>query len=270
MPLRGSQSASDGVVDGQRVDDAGTRQLRNRLRQPREAFGLIREMRYIERQALAIQRAAQHHEIVTQLIDDILHHAIVGGRRRAQHRNAPRQEIEDAGDAPVVGAEVVTPVADAMRLVDHEQPDRSARSAARCRGTAVGEAFGRDQQEIDPSASRSATTFSHSSVLSLVTRAGPPAAFAGLDLVAHEAEQGRDEQGRPCAPCRSGAVSRRSRPRLPQPVAARRAPAVDRRRAGWPPAVRGATPDWADKSAASGIHAPADRGRPRVHHNGRL
>ena len=37
-----------------------------------------------------------------------------------------RQEIEDAGDAAVVGPEVVTPVADAVRLVDHEQPDAGA------------------------------------------------------------------------------------------------------------------------------------------------
>ena len=53
-------------------------------------------------------------------------------------------------DPPVVGPEVVAPVADAVGLVDHEQPGRWVTSAARCAGTdALAEALRRDEQHVE-------------------------------------------------------------------------------------------------------------------------
>ena len=61
-----------------------------------------------------------------------------------------RQQLEDADQPPVVGPEVVAPVADAMRLVDHEQ--------SRARGDLrqdvgaerrVVEPLGRDEEQVD-------------------------------------------------------------------------------------------------------------------------
>ena len=139
------------IVDGERVDDAGAGKRRDRLREPRQPLGLRRKMQHVEREALAIERTAQHDQVVTELIDDVVDDAIVRGCRGAQHRNAARQQIEDARDPSVVGPEVVAPVADAVRLVDHEEP--RARGELRQHRVAellVGEAFGRHEQEIDP------------------------------------------------------------------------------------------------------------------------
>ena len=85
--------------------------------------GRAREVHDVEGEALAVERAAQHEEIVAELIDDVFDDAVVRGRGGAQHGHAGREQIEHAGDAAVVGAEVVAPVADAVRLVDHEQAD---------------------------------------------------------------------------------------------------------------------------------------------------
>ena len=107
-------------------------------------------MHDVEREALAVERAAQHEQIVAELVDDVVDDAVVRGRGGAQHGHAGGQEIEDAGDAAVVGAEVVTPVADAVRLVDHEQPDaRRDQREHVVAEAAVREPFGRDEQEID-------------------------------------------------------------------------------------------------------------------------
>ena len=135
---------------------------------------------------------------MTELIDDVVDDAVVGGRGGAQHGHAARQQIEDARDPAVVGAEVVTPVADAMRLVDHEQPDAlgevGEHGVAELR---VGEAFGGDEQEIDAiGIERRHDLVPLGGVVARDARRLHATALARLDLVAHQAEQGRDEQGR--------------------------------------------------------------------------
>ena len=89
-------------------------------------------------------------QIVAELIDDVFDDAVVGGGGRAQHRDARREEVEHAGDAPVVGPEVVAPVADAVRLVDHEQADARGDQREHVVAEArVRESLGRDEQQVD-------------------------------------------------------------------------------------------------------------------------
>ncbi|HWV99107.1 MAG TPA: hypothetical protein VNZ64_05375 [Candidatus Acidoferrum sp.] len=52
--------------------------------------------------------------------DDVLAHALGGGRRQCHHRNA-REQPRQPGELPVFGAKIVAPLADAMRLVDRQQ-----------------------------------------------------------------------------------------------------------------------------------------------------
>ena len=111
------------VLDGECVDDAGARELRDRLGEPRQPLGGAREVHDVEGEALAVERPAQHVEIVAELIDDVFHHAVVRGRGGAQHGDAAREQIQHARDAAIVGPEVVAPIADAVRLVDHHEPD---------------------------------------------------------------------------------------------------------------------------------------------------
>jgi len=76
-------------------------------------------------EGLPVERAAGHVEVVPELFDHVGHHPVVGRRRRAQDRHARGQKVEHPLDSPVVGSEVVAPVADAVCLVHDEQPDRS-------------------------------------------------------------------------------------------------------------------------------------------------
>ena len=76
------------VLDGERVDDAGARELRDRLGEPREPLRRAREMHDVEGEALAVERPAQHEQIVAELIDDVFDDAVVRGRGGAQHRHA--------------------------------------------------------------------------------------------------------------------------------------------------------------------------------------
>ena len=57
-----------------------------------------------------------------QLLGDVGRHPGVGGGRGGQDRGAGRQGGQQGADTPVVGAEVVAPVRDAVRLVDHHEP----------------------------------------------------------------------------------------------------------------------------------------------------
>src|SRR5439155_27244095 len=101
-------------------------------------------------QALAVERAAEDGQVGAQLGDDVLDHAVVGGRGGAEDRYAARQPLEDAHDPPVVGPEVVPPVADAVGLVDHQQPDPGGEGGQDLVAEAVVvEAFGRDEQDVD-------------------------------------------------------------------------------------------------------------------------
>ena len=79
-------------------------------------------------QALPVQRAAQHQgaspRTRAQLLGHVRGHPRVGRRGGGQHRHARRQIGEHGAQPAVVGPEVVAPVGDAVRLVDHQQAGR--------------------------------------------------------------------------------------------------------------------------------------------------
>ena len=121
-----------------------------------------------------------------------------------QSTGTPRgQRLEHAHDAPVVGAEVVAPVADAVRLVDHEQADRarddagSISSRKRSFANRSGETSSRSTGRRPRSLLDRAPTRRGSSLL--IVSARTPMRVGHLDLVAHQREQRRDEQRRPGA-----------------------------------------------------------------------
>ncbi len=98
------------------------------LGQPRQTIGLRREIDHLEAQARPAQRAAVGPQLPgiapgAELLGDIGHHAVVGRRGRAQDADTIGQPVEHVADAAVVGTEVVAPVRDAVRLVDHQQAD---------------------------------------------------------------------------------------------------------------------------------------------------
>lgn len=109
---------------GERVDDAGARQVVQMLGQPGHPVRGVRQPQYAEAQALPVQRTAQDQRVGAhsgaQLFGDIGRHAGVGRRGGGQHRGVGREVGEHGAQAAVVRPEIVAPVGDAVRLV-HDQ-----------------------------------------------------------------------------------------------------------------------------------------------------
>ncbi len=107
--------------------------------------------------------------------------------------------VEGVPDAAVVGTEVVTPVRDAVGLVDHEQPDaRRQRREHPVAEVGVVEPLRADQQDVD---SRLGERLFDDLPLLGVGRVDRHRVDSGptgsLDLVAHEGQQRRHDQRRP-------------------------------------------------------------------------
>ena len=77
-------------------------------------------------QVRTVERADQHRRILqAQLVDDVGAHALRGRRRVSVHAGLRKAGLE-LGELAVFRPEVVTPVADAVRLVDGERADLEA------------------------------------------------------------------------------------------------------------------------------------------------
>ncbi|GMA37202.1 hypothetical protein GCM10025876_34060 [Demequina litorisediminis] len=55
------------------------------------------------------------------MLRDVGRHARIRGRRRREDGDALRQVAKQSPDTAVVGPEVVAPIRDAMRLIDHHE-----------------------------------------------------------------------------------------------------------------------------------------------------
>lgn len=71
--------------------------------------------------AVPRERAAVSDDVVSELVFNVGHHSVVCGGGAAEYGDAARQHVEHPRDAPIVGAEVMAPIADAMHLVDDQQ-----------------------------------------------------------------------------------------------------------------------------------------------------
>jgi hypothetical protein len=118
----------------------------------------------------------------------------IGGRGERDGLDAV-EEAPQLADAQVVGAEVVAPLADAMRLVDGEQAD--ADPAQQAAGAGGGEALGRHVEELQlaPAEGRHHRVGLFRAVAGGERAGGDAGLGQGPDLVAHQRDQGRDHHG---------------------------------------------------------------------------
>ncbi len=131
-----------------------------------------------------------------QLLLDVGDDAVVRRRRRAEHADAVGQALEHVGDAAVVGPEVVTPVGDAVRLVDDEQADPLGEDRQHLGAELrVVQPLGADQQQVDGVGVEQAGDLAPGVAVGRVdsVRTDPEPLRRG-DLVAHEGQQGRHDQ----------------------------------------------------------------------------
>jgi hypothetical protein len=190
-----------GVGDREHVDHAGALEAGDDLGEPRHPLGLRARLEQREGEGLPGERAALRHELGAELRLDVLDHAVVRRRGGAQDRDALRQQLEDPDQPPVVGPEVVAPVADAVRLVDHEQAraggDRRQDVGAERR---VVEPLGRDEEQVDlVGIDRGGDLLPIVSVLAVNREGSDARALGHPDLVAHQREERRHEDRRPGA-----------------------------------------------------------------------
>ena len=246
-------------------------------------------------QRLPVEGAAQHEhagalvggrvEPAPELLGDVGGHPGVGRRGRGEHRDPLGQVAEEGADAAVVGAEVVAPVGDAVRLVDHEQPDVAAsRGSTSSRKPGLLSRSGLTEQHVDlAGVDRVVDRLPLLDVGGVDRHRADAGPLGRLDLVAHQGEQRRDDHRRTGPLLSAAAGWPRSRPpTCPTRCAGRRArgagrprgprwpttgPRGGRRRRG-PPAPGGGAPPRRARRAYGvcrhGRHAPCLTGLPTV------
>ena len=199
VPSAPSQRAGEvlGLRARAGVDDRRPRAvLRQRGGQPRALVGRAAAGHHGEGEVGAIEAGGDAHRLAQpQARDD------VGGdlRRRGGGRGDERLRAQPArrvGEAEVVGAEVVAPLRDAVRLVDDEQPD--AGRAQRLGEARRGEALRRDveQAHLAGGGARHGRAIDPGVLLGVdQRRAAGGDALERLDLVLHERHERRDHHG---------------------------------------------------------------------------
>jgi hypothetical protein len=191
--------------DGQRVDDAAAREVAEVRGQPGQPGAVGGQPEHAEPQRVPRQGTAHGghlHPAGAELLGDVGHHPLVGRRRRRQDGCSLRQLTQQVADPAVVGAEVVAPVGDAVRLVDDQQAAAADQVGQLLLAEArVGQPLRGDEQDVDLVGGQPGGDVVPLRGVGAGDLHGPdPGARRGGDLVAHEREQRADQQGRACAP----------------------------------------------------------------------
>ncbi len=185
----------------QRVDDPRARQVPEPLPQPRQPVRRVRQLQHSQPQALPVQRPTQDQRVRApraQLLGHVRGDPGIGGRGRGQHRHTGRQLRQHRAQPAVVRPEVVAPVGDAVRLVDHEQA-RGGRQPGQHLITEIHriEAFGAYEKNIGLTAFDLPVDRFPLLRVGRVDRPGPdPRPLRRLDLVPHQRQQRRDDHRR--------------------------------------------------------------------------
>ena len=106
--------------------------------------------------------------------------------------------VEHPPDAPVVGSEVVSPVGDAVHLVDHHHPGTLLEHRHHLRGElGVGEAFGGHEDQVERvGVERVGELVDRGPCRRVDGHAAQAESGGRFDLVAHQREERRDQKGR--------------------------------------------------------------------------
>ena len=136
---------------------------------------------------------AHEHEGVAQLegVHDVAAHLLSGGRREGGHGGTSRQTLHEPSDGAVVGAEVLSPLRHAVRLV--HSYERDARGLGKLGHARCGEALGRhiEQLHITRQGTRKRAGLLAGTLGAVDARGGNPSLLQARHLVFHK----RDERG---------------------------------------------------------------------------
>ena len=192
-----------GVGDGERVDDARAGQRRQVVDHPGEPLDRGQPVDHRQLQAGPGQRPAQHERVdVAELGGHVVGDPRVRRRGRGQHRGVRVESPQHVGHPAVVGPEVVAPVGDGVRLVDHQQAEvwPASRSSTRRPKPGLASRSGDTSSTSRSPSASSASIADHSSTFEeFERRRAQPGPLRRRDLVAHEREQRRHDERRPGA-----------------------------------------------------------------------
>ena len=166
------------------------------LREPGEALRLVAQRDRVEVERVAGERTPDDTHVIAQLPRHVLDHPVVRGRRRPEDRDVLAECRQQPADAPVVRHELVAPVADAVRLVDHEHADRALDPGQQPRGEVlVREPLGGDEQDVDPVGGEVVLDRGPVVAVGRVDGHGAQAEpVRSLDLVPHQRQQRADDE----------------------------------------------------------------------------
>ncbi len=169
-----------------------------RVGDPGVCRGHVRHVDHGEGEALPVQWPAQGQRVVAELAGNVVDHPRVGGRGGRQHRCRRRQPGQHLPDPPVVRPKVVPPVGNAVRLVHHQHAKagcqiRQHPGSEPCRV----QPLRRDQQHVgavggDLRLDRGPLV----EVGRIQCHRVNAGALGRADLVSHQGQQRRDDQGR--------------------------------------------------------------------------
>ena len=144
----------------------------------------------------------------SQPVHDLAAGGLVGGSREGDPGNAG-EALAEGREAKVLGTEVVSPLGDAVGLVNGEE--RQGNVGEQLEGPVSEEAFGRDVEEVQATCGQCGLDFPHLVVGQARVQAGRSDAGLpeGFDLVAHERDEGRDDDAGPVADDRGDLVAER-------------------------------------------------------------
>ncbi len=112
------------IATDQAVDDACAGKIGDISGQPSQALIRLTLIGVdLQAQTVSTERPTDREQVLPKLRLHISHHTIVGGGGAANYRHTLGQVIQKPSDSAVVGTEIVAPVADAVDLIDHHEPD---------------------------------------------------------------------------------------------------------------------------------------------------
>lgn len=191
-----------GRRDRERVDDAAAGQVAEVGEEPPQPLPGVGQGQHAEAQGLAGQGPADREHRVGraggQLLGDVLDHALVRRRGGGQDGDAVGERPDELGQTPVVRPEVVAPVRDAVRFVDHEHahPGDQGRHLLVAELRVV-QALGGDEEHVDLVTGEGSLGLTPLVRVRGVDRhRTDPGPRGSGDLVAHQGEQRRHQDRR--------------------------------------------------------------------------
>ena len=169
--------------------------------QPAHAGGLTREADGLQEERRTAEFAPRDGQVRPEDIFQIGEHPIVGGGGRGEDADIGRQGADHALDQSVVRAKVMTPVGNAVGLIDDQQRD-AARDRREHLPAEVGIAqpLRRDEQDIDLVPRHLPLDYLPLSLILGIDGHGPdPHPRGRRDLIAHQCQQRGDQDRRPAA-----------------------------------------------------------------------